>query len=111
MLEEDEALLRRKAKECRNPNEKMRYFALHAISIGDTLSDTAKRFLVDRSTVYDWILEWKHEKRLADKPKEGRSLSFGRRKRRNSRSWLRKTTHRSTLQYYNVGYEGLTALP
>lgn len=77
MLEEDEAVLREKAKSCKNPNEKVRYFALHFLSIDKTISEAAKAFMVDRSTVYDWIQEWKHEKSLGDKPKEGRPPSFG----------------------------------
>ena len=77
MLEEDEALLREKAKGCKNPNEKIRYFALHSISIGLDKTKVAKLFLVDRSTVYDWIVEWKREKQLTDKQKEGRPPSFG----------------------------------
>ena len=77
MLEEDEEILRRKAKECRDPNEKVRYFALHFLSIGRPISEAAKAFMVDRSTIYDWTVQWKHEKTLSDKPKEGRPPSFG----------------------------------
>ncbi len=77
MLEEDEGLLKRRAKECRDPNEKIRYFALHFLSIGRSISEASKAFIVDRSTIYDWMLQWKHEKTLSDKPKEGRPPSFG----------------------------------
>ena len=77
MLEEDEEVLRKKAKGCRDPNEKIRYLALHSISTGRDITSAAKFCIVDRSTVYDWIVQWKHEKTLSDKPKEGRPPSFG----------------------------------
>ena len=50
--EEDEEVLREKAKGCEDKKGSIRYLALHSVSIGDTLSDTAKRFLMGRSTVY-----------------------------------------------------------
>ncbi len=56
MLEEDEELLRRRAKECRDPNEKIRYFVLHSISTGEEITAAARFCMVDRSTVYDVIL-------------------------------------------------------
>ncbi len=77
MLEEDEEVLRKKAKGCRNPNEKVRYLALHSLSMGTPITEAARFCMVDRSTVYDWMLQWKHEKTLSDKPKEGRPPSFG----------------------------------
>ena len=75
MLEEDESLLRQKAKECENAEEKIRYYALHAISVGDSITDTADIFLVERQTIHDWISRWKEEKDLSNKPKPGRPES------------------------------------
>jgi hypothetical protein len=53
MLEEDEPLLRQKAKDCKNAEENIRYYALHAVSEGDSVTDTAERFLVERQTIHD----------------------------------------------------------
>ncbi len=39
--------------------------------------------MVDRSTVYDWIMQWKHEKTLSDKSKEGRPPSFGEKEKKD----------------------------
>ncbi len=77
MLEEDEEVLRKKAKKCEDKKESIRYFALHFLSIGRSIGEVSKAFMVDRSTVYDWMLQWKHEKTLSDKPKGGRPPSFG----------------------------------
>jgi transposase len=76
MLEEDEPFLRKLAKECDDAEENVRYYALHAISTGDSITDTAKRFLVERQTVYDWIERWKEDRNLSNKPKSGRTESF-----------------------------------
>ena len=76
MLEEDEPLLRQKAKECKSAEEKIRYYALHAISKGDSITDTADRFLVERQTVHDWINRWKDEKDLSNKSKPGKPPSL-----------------------------------
>ena len=62
MLEEDEPLLRQRAKECRDAKEVVRYYALHAVSKGDSITDTAERFLVERQTLYDWVEKWKWRK-------------------------------------------------
>lgn len=72
MLEEDEPLLRQKAKDCKDAEEKIRYYALHAVSRGDSITETAERFLVERQTVHDWINRWQEEKNLGDKPRSGR---------------------------------------
>jgi putative transposase len=76
MLEEDEPLLRKLAKECDDAEETVRYYALHAISTGDSVTDTAKRFLVERQTIYDWIEKWKEDSNVSDKPKSGRPESL-----------------------------------
>ncbi len=72
MLEEDEPLLRQRAKECKDAKENIRYYALHAVSRGDSVTDTAERFLVERQTIHDWINRWNEEKNLSDKPRSGR---------------------------------------
>ncbi|MDE1864692.1 MAG: helix-turn-helix domain-containing protein, partial [Candidatus Micrarchaeota archaeon] len=76
MLEEDEPLLRKLAKECDNAEENVRYYALHAISTGDSVTDTAKRFLVERQTIYDWIKKWREDSNASNKPRSGRPESF-----------------------------------
>lgn len=76
MLEEDEPLLRKLAKDCDDAEENVRYYALHAISTGDSITDTAKRFLVERQTLYDWIERWNHDKNLSNKPRSGRPESL-----------------------------------
>lgn len=75
MLEEDEPLLRQKAKDCKSAEENIRYYALHAISKGKSVTDTAELFLVERQTIHDWINRWKEEKDLSNKPKPGRPES------------------------------------
>lgn len=62
MLRDDEPLLRQKVKECKNAEEKIRYYALHAVSNGDSITETADRFLIERQTVHDWINKRKEEK-------------------------------------------------
>ena len=76
MLEEDEPLLRKLAKECDDAEEKVKYYALHAISVGDSVADTAKLFLVERQTIYDWIDRWKEDSNVSNKPKSGRPESL-----------------------------------
>ncbi len=76
MLEEDEGLLRRRARECRDPNEKIRYLALHSLSMGTPITEAARLFIVDRSAVYEWTIQWKHKKTLSDEPREGRGVSI-----------------------------------
>jgi len=72
MLEEDEQALRELAKSCRDAKEKMRYLALHALSIGQPVALVAKIFCVDESAIYRWVDQWQKEKNLADKPRTGR---------------------------------------
>ena len=76
MLEEDEPLLRKHAKECRDAKEQNRYLALHAVSEGYAVPLVAKIFCVDESSIYGWIQRWNEEKDLADKPKGGRPPAF-----------------------------------
>lgn len=76
MLEVDESLLRTLARECKDAKEKMRLLALHAISIGDSISHTAEIFCVDEETVRKWIRRWGEEKNLKDKPRDGRPPSL-----------------------------------
>jgi hypothetical protein len=38
---EYEGLLRKRAKRCRDPNEKVRYLALHSISAGEEITAAA----------------------------------------------------------------------
>ncbi|MGI0134213.1 MAG: IS630 family transposase [Candidatus Micrarchaeaceae archaeon] len=76
MLEEDEPLLRKLAKECDDAEENVRYYALHAISTGDSVTDTAKRFLVERQTIYDWVGKWKEDNRVSNEPRSGRPESL-----------------------------------
>jgi transposase len=72
MLEEDEPLLRQHAKECRDVKEAIRYYALHTLSEGKTITEVAGIFLVERQAIYDWMEKWKTEKNLSDKPRSGR---------------------------------------
>jgi len=72
MLEKDESVLRCLARECKDVREKARLLALHAISIGDSVSHTANVFCVDEETVRRWIERWQKERDLTDMPKAGR---------------------------------------
>lgn len=75
-MEEDEPLLRKHAKECRDAKEHDRYLALHAVSEGYAVPLVAKIFCVDESSIYGWIKRWNEGKDLADKPKSGRPPVF-----------------------------------
>ncbi len=77
MLEEDEPLLRKLAKECDDAEETVRYYALHSISRGKSVTETADIFLVERQTIYDWIERWKKDSSISNKPKSGRPESLG----------------------------------
>lgn len=76
MLEEDEPLLRKHAKECKDVKEQNRYLALHALSEGYGILLVAKIFCVDEDSIGGWIKRWKEEKTLSDKPKSGRPPAF-----------------------------------
>jgi transposase len=76
MLEEDEPLLRQKAKDCKNAEEKIRYYALHAVSGGRSITEAAELFLVERQTIHEWINRWNEEKDLSNKPKLGKPPAF-----------------------------------
>ncbi len=76
MLESDEQLLRTLARECKDAKEKVRLLALHAISIGDSVSHTSDIFCVDEETVRKWIHRWQEEKSLKDAPRDGRPPSL-----------------------------------
>lgn len=76
MLEADKRLLRSLARECKDAKEKTRLLALHAISIGKSLSLVAEIFCVDEETVRKWIHRWEEEKNLKDKPRDGRPPSL-----------------------------------
>ena len=76
MLEEDKSILHQLAKDCKDAKEQNRYLALHAVSIGESVSRIAKIFCVDESIIYRWIEKWKEERNLADRPKEGRPPSL-----------------------------------
>jgi len=76
MLEEDEPLLRKLAKECKEAKEHDRYLALHAVSVGKEVSLVAEIFCVDEDSIYGWIKRWNEEKNLSDKPKSGRPPVF-----------------------------------
>lgn len=62
MLEEDEPLLRKLANGCDDAEENVRYYTLHAVSKGKSVTETAELFLVERQTVYDWITKWKEDR-------------------------------------------------
>ena len=76
MLEDDEPLLHKHAKECKDAKEQNRYLALHAVSEGYAVSLVAKIFCVDESSVYGWIKKWEESKDLSDMPKSGRPPAF-----------------------------------
>jgi len=76
MLEEDEPLLRQKAKDCKNAEEKIRYYALHAVSSGKSIMETAELFLVERQTIHEWIVRWEKERDLSNRPKSGKPPVF-----------------------------------
>lgn len=76
MLEEDESLLLKRAKECKDLKEHERYLALHAVSVGKEVSLVAEIFCVSDSIIYEWAKRWQDEKTLADKPKSGRPPVF-----------------------------------
>lgn len=71
-MEEDEQTLRKLAKGCRDANAKVRYLALHALSIKKPVSMVAEIFCVDRSSLYNWVVKWKEERNLEDEPRPGR---------------------------------------
>lgn len=72
MLEGDETVLRNLARNCKDAKEKMRLFALHAISIGKPLNLVAEIFCVDEDTLRNWVKKWEEEKNLKDLPRNGR---------------------------------------
>lgn len=76
MLEADEQILRTLARECKDAKEKGRLLALHALSIGNSVSNTAQVFCVDEETVRKWIHRWEEEESLKDKPRDGRPPSL-----------------------------------
>jgi transposase len=74
MLEEDEPALRKLAKSTRDANARVRYLALHALSIHKPVSLVAEIFCVDPSSLYNWILKWKEQGNLEDDFKPGRPV-------------------------------------
>ena len=72
MLEDDEQTLRQLAKKCRDANAKVRYLALHALSISRSVEEVAEIFCVDRTSLYNWVVKWKEERNLEDAPRTGR---------------------------------------
>jgi len=76
MLEEDEPLLRKLAKECDDAEENVRYYALHSISRGKSATETADIFLVERQTIYNRIEKWNGDREVSNKPKSGRPESL-----------------------------------
>jgi hypothetical protein len=49
MLEEDEPLLRKRAKECKEIREQNRYLALHAVSVGEGVPLVAEIFCINEN--------------------------------------------------------------
>ena len=76
MFEGDEELLRKLSKECKDPKEKIRYLALHALCKGYEVSQVSEIFCVDDSTIYRWIEQWNEEKNMHYKSKSGRTVAF-----------------------------------
>ena len=76
MLEEDEPLLLKRAKECKEAREQNRYLALHAVSVGKEVSLVAEIFCVDEDSIYNWIKKWREEKNLSDKSRSGKPPAF-----------------------------------
>lgn len=76
MLEEDEHALRELAKKCKDASAKVRYLALHALSIHKPVSLIAEIFCVDRTTLYNWVVKWMEERTLEDTPRPGRPNSL-----------------------------------
>src|SRR3989338_5631143 len=72
MLEEDEQALRKLAKSCKDANARVRYLALHPLSINKPVQMVAEIFCVDRTSLYNWVVKWKEERNLEDEPREGR---------------------------------------
>lgn len=56
--------------------EKDRIRALYAISIGHSVEEVAKMFLVDEQTIYNWINKWREEGNVINEPKSGRPPAF-----------------------------------
>ena len=72
LSQNDGQLLHDLAKSCKDPKEKVRYLALHAIAKGHAITLVSEIFCVDEATVYRWIERWQEEKNLSDKSREGR---------------------------------------
>ncbi len=72
MLEEDRDILYKSYKESKDPNEKIRYQALYAVSRNFSVTDVAGFIDVEESTIYDWIHKWESEKDVKDRPRSGR---------------------------------------
>jgi len=88
MLEEDEQTLRKLAKTCRDTDAKVRYLALHALSVGKSVSMVAEIFCVDRSSLYNWVVRWKEERNLEDKSKSGRANALTKEQKQEIRNLI-----------------------
>ena len=97
-MEEDEPLLRRHAKECKDVREQNRYLALHAVSAGKEVSLVAEIFCVDEDSIYGWIRRWKEEKNLSNKPKSGRPPAFDEREKKD----LKKLVDENDPQLHRI---------
>lgn len=64
--------MRELAKSCKDAATKIRYLALHAVSINKPISLISEIFCVDRASIYNWIVKWKEEGTLEDNPRPGR---------------------------------------
>jgi len=89
MLESDRELLLMLAKRCKNPDENIRLFALHAVSAGNSVRHVAEVFGVNEQTVRRWITRWREVRDLSNKDKSGRPPKLTEMNRKELR-WLIK---------------------
>lgn len=88
MLEEDERALRELAKSCKDATAKVRYLALHAVSISQPISLISEIFCVDRASIYNWIVKWKEERTLEDNQRSGRPNTLTEEQKQEIRSLI-----------------------
>jgi transposase len=93
MLEGDEPALRKLAKISRDANARVRYLALHALSIHKPVSWVAEIFCVDRSSLYNWIVKWKESGNLEDDFKPGRPVVLTEEQKQEIRNLVEENNH------------------
>lgn len=65
--------LRQRYKDCKELKQRERLHALLLVASGYSQREVAKIFFVDEDTIGNWARTWLEERRVADKPRSGRS--------------------------------------